>query len=416
MAQPSARGSPILSSFKPKRSGVETKSVPLSALIGSPRRLVAAILLFVALDLTVLTINLWIAQQVAADAVAINLAGRQRMLSQRMTKALLLAAHAPDAASAQRAGREFLDAFNLFSQTLSALNHGGQTRGGDGELVTLRPVSGAARDLVEASRTRLAPIAQRVVSEDTGRGSVWPELAGYLVLHNETLLDQANRLTSLLEHDSVRRTRQLRWIQAGAFALALANFVLIVLGLARRFREAEREKIHWQDLARHDALTGLTNRKGFFEAAERILTRARHDHGDGVLLLLDLDGFKPINDLLGHPIGDAVLQAFADRLSKAARPTDVVARLGGDEFVLMCPNLNDAKVTGQLCDRVLQAIAQIERIFDPPVPMGVSIGIAAYPARGYDIDALIASADRAMYQAKRDGGNRWASATDDVAP
>lgn len=106
--------------------------IPVSALIGSPRRLVTAIVLFVALDLSVLLINLWIAEQVARDAVAINLAGRQRMLSQQTTKALLLATLPNHGQNTESAQKEFEDAFGLFSKTLTAFADGGETSGGDG--------------------------------------------------------------------------------------------------------------------------------------------------------------------------------------------------------------------------------------------------------------------------------------------
>ena len=100
--------------------------IPVSALIGSPRRLVTAIVRFVALDLSVLVINLWLAEQMAQDAVAINLAGRQRMLSQQTTKALLLASQASSPAEFEAASGEFEAAFGLFDQTLTAFAEGGE--------------------------------------------------------------------------------------------------------------------------------------------------------------------------------------------------------------------------------------------------------------------------------------------------
>ena len=102
--------------------------------------------------------------------------------------------------------------------------------------------------------------------------------------------------------------------------------------MLNHFRRVERDSQQWRELARRDALTGLANRKAFTEAAQGMLARAQGDTVEGALLMLDLDGFKPINDTLGHATGDQVLIALARALESTARTTDVVARLGGDEF------------------------------------------------------------------------------------
>lgn len=380
--------------------------VPVSALIASPRRLMAAILLFVALDLTVLLTNLWIANQVAADAVAINMAGRQRMLSQRMTKSLLLAAHSSAPEHVDQAAEEFIGAYALFNQTLESFAHGGQTLGGEGKVVALQAVRGPATTYIDESRRLLGPLTAQLV-EHTNAAALWPSAATYMVSTNGEILELMNRLTSALEHDSVERTQQLRVIQTLAFLLALGNFIAIVLGMTRRYREIEQEKAHWQQLARHDALTGLANRKGFLVAAERVLSRAERDAESGALFLLDLDGFKPINDTLGHPIGDHVLKSFGERLHGIARQSDISGRLGGDEFVLLCPGLQGKPTIDSVCERIIDAIRSVGPMAVDGKSLGVSIGVAIYTPGNYKIDALIAAADHAMYQAKRNGGNHW---------
>ncbi|WP_230971098.1 diguanylate cyclase domain-containing protein [Nitrogeniibacter aestuarii] len=380
--------------------------IPVSALIASPRRLLAAILLFVALDLSVLVTNLWIAHQVAEDAVAINMAGRQRMLSQRMTKSLLLAANSSAPEHADLAAEEFISAYSLFNQTLEAFAHGGQTLGGDGKTVQLHAVDGAASEYIAEARRLLKPLTVQLV-DHAKTDAVWAPAATYMVSTNVEILQLMNRLTSRLEHDSVQRTEQLRVIQTLAFLLALGNFIAIVIGLTRRHKEMENEKEHWQQLARHDALTGLTNRKGFFEAAERVLSRAQRESECGALFLLDLDGFKPINDTLGHPIGDHVLKNFGDRLQSIARQSDVTARLGGDEFVLLCPGLQGASTIDSVCERIVDAVRSVGPMSVNGKSLGVSIGVAHYTPDSYDINALIAAADRAMYEAKRSGSNLW---------
>lgn len=381
--------------------------LPVSALIGSPRRLVSAIVLFLLLDLTVLVINLWIGEQVAQDAVAINLAGRQRMLSQQITKALLLTTRPGDGEDARSARQETDDAFGLFEETLKAFAEGGKTRGGDGISTHLKAVDGEGAHIVAEARRLITPLSEGLTATRTGPAAERAPAATYMVQHNPQILALMNRLTTVLEHDSIRRTRDLRLIQSGAFALALVNFLIIVIGMARRYRLIEEDSQRWRAMARHDPLTGIANRKAFEEAASAQLMRAQVDTQPGAMLLLDLDGFKGINDRFGHSAGDAILRAVATRLEAAARATDVVARLGGDEFAILCPMLRGKDDVGQLCERLVDSVRGISREDIPGCPLGVSIGVALYPDDGYNPTHLQLLADRAMYAAKRAGGNRW---------
>lgn len=381
--------------------------LPVSALIGSPRRLVSAIVLFLLLDLTVLMINLWIAEQVAQDAVAINLAGRQRMLSQQITKALLLTTRPSHGEDARSARQETDDAFGLFEETLEAFAEGGKARGGDGTSAHLKAVDGEGGRIVAEARSLITPLSALLAATRADPAAERAPAAAYMVQHNPQILALMNRLTTVLEHDSIRRTRDLRLIQTGAFALAMANFLIIVIGMVRRYRLIEEDSQRWRAMARHDPLTGIANRKAFEEAASAQLMRAQVDTQPGAMLMLDLDGFKGINDRFGHSAGDAILRAVATRLEAAARATDVVARLGGDEFAILCPMLNGNDDVGQLCERLVDSVLGISRADIPGCPLGVSIGVALYPDDGYDPAHLQLLADRAMYAAKRAGGNRW---------
>ncbi len=382
--------------------------IPVSALIGSPRRLVTAIVLFVVLDLTVLVINLWIAEQVAQDAVAINLAGRQRMLSQQTTKALLQATLPGRDQGSASAQQEFEEAFGLFSKTLAAFADGGEARGGDDSTVRLQAVSGEGARAVARARELITPLARMLADPHHSWDSAErTRAAEYMVRHNREILTLMNSLTSALEHDSVRRTRDLRLIQTGAFLLALVNFLLIVLGMVRQYRRIEQDSQRWREIARHDPLTGIANRKAFTELASAILLRARGDQQPGVVMMLDLDGFKPINDRFGHPVGDQILTTLAERLEATARATDVVARLGGDEFAILCPMLHGTDAITQFCERIVATVIDIPHDEFAGCRLGISIGVAVYPEDGYDLKNLTALADRAMYAAKRAGGNRW---------
>lgn len=382
--------------------------IPVSALIGSPRRLITAIVMFVALDLSVLMINLWLANQIAQDAVAINLAGRQRMLSQQTTKALLLTTRATTPNEVSAAAQEVDLAFGLFERTLSAFADGGQTTGGDDAPVTLQAVEGEAAEVVARARKIVAPLRGYLpAASATPEGHAYTAAADYMVGNNREILALMNRLTTALEHDSVRRSRDLRAIQTGAFVLALGNFLVIVLGMLRRHRQMEKESERWREMARHDPLTGLANRKAFTETGLGILARARLDGSAGAVLVIDLDGFKPINDRFGHATGDQVLVQLAARLESTARTTDLVARLGGDEFAILCPNLHDPEHIGQFCNRLVAAIGDIPDDICPGNALGASIGIATYPKDGYDLHHILGQADRAMYAAKQAGGSRW---------
>ncbi|MBI6898768.1 EAL domain-containing protein [Pseudomonas putida] len=161
-----------------------------------------------------------------------------------------------------------------------------------------------------------------------------------------------------------------------------------------------------QHLSMHDALTGLANRNKLSRHLEQALLRGS-DSPPLTLLLLDLDSFKPINDSLGHPAGDAVLQEVAGRLRDTTRDGDLVARLGGDEFVLVLHGLDNRSEIDRFCARLLDLLQQPIAYEEHQLHIGASIGIAQTRVQGYDAGELIRCADIALYQAKADGKNTW---------
>lgn len=167
-----------------------------------------------------------------------------------------------------------------------------------------------------------------------------------------------------------------------------------------------REEIAWHQ-ANHDDLTGLPNRRLLVEHARRLLSVALRQRRLAAVLVLDLDGFKEINDLFGHQYGDALLRRVAQRLSSVLRDYDVVARTGGDEFVVLLPELEDPSVAVVVAEKLIAAASENVDVPGRTVRMHASVGIAMFPADGHDFDVLISSADSAMYAAKAAGKNRY---------
>ncbi|MGH7321045.1 MAG: putative bifunctional diguanylate cyclase/phosphodiesterase [Candidatus Rokuibacteriota bacterium] len=163
---------------------------------------------------------------------------------------------------------------------------------------------------------------------------------------------------------------------------------------------AEREaQITYQ--AHHDTLTELPNRTLLQHHLQRAIGAARQARSRLALLLMDLDRFKEVNDTLGHPMGDLVLQEVGPRLRKVVREPDVVARLGGDEFAVLLPTVTDVQFAIEVGRRIVKALEAPFWLEGLPLEVGASIGIALYPDHGEDGDALIQRADVAMYLAKR---------------
>jgi diguanylate cyclase (GGDEF)-like protein len=171
---------------------------------------------------------------------------------------------------------------------------------------------------------------------------------------------------------------------------------------------AERDNGH---RARHDVLTGLSNRAGLAAAVERRWSALRPASQRLALLYLDLDGFKGVNDTFGHGVGDQLLARVAERLRGVVRDGDVSARVGGDEFVVLIDGL-DAIGVLRVAQRLITEIAgQPYRVGDgAPVEIGVSVGIAFAPEHGRDFNALLGAADAALYEAKSKGKSRCALA------
>ena len=165
-------------------------------------------------------------------------------------------------------------------------------------------------------------------------------------------------------------------------------------------REAEARIAH---MAHHDALTGLPNRVLFHERLDEALSRVRRYQDKFAILYLDLDQFKNVNDALGHPVGDKLLVAVAERLRTCLRDCDMVAKFGGDEFAVLQLGLIEAHEVGSFAERIVMLLSEPYDIGGHQVEIGASVGIALAPADGETAEQLLGNADMALYHAKEDG-------------
>jgi diguanylate cyclase (GGDEF)-like protein/PAS domain S-box-containing protein len=163
-----------------------------------------------------------------------------------------------------------------------------------------------------------------------------------------------------------------------------------------------------RDMAFHDPLTGLPNRKLLSDRLELALAQARRGKRAMAVLFLDLDGFKAVNDGWGHAQGDALLRDVAGRLAGALRTGDTVARIGGDEFTVLIPELPHEEGAAEVSRKILRELERTFHVGGSECQVTASIGIALYPRDGEDADTLLRNADAAMYRAKIAGGNRFA--------
>lgn len=196
----------------------------------------------------------------------------------------------------------------------------------------------------------------------------------------------------------------------GATLSAIAFQTLALLLLAAVSAVAGREQRRARDaalrLARFDPLTGLYNRAHFFAELERELRLAQRAGRSFALLMVDLDGLKPINDTFGHQSGDRMLQAVTQVIHQTVRSSDTAARYGGDEFVLLLPD-TDATGAYVVAEKLRRDIAALSiQVSDRAIRTSVSIGLVAYPEDGSTVEGLMAAADAALYEAKRGGRDR----------
>ncbi len=197
------------------------------------------------------------------------------------------------------------------------------------------------------------------------------------------------------------------YVEAAIFVLGTTIFVVAAV--------RERKEVLNRSAATTDELTGLANRRSFFELGEKLVARSRIDGTPYSVLMIDLDGFKSINDRLGHSSGDDVLRKFAETARNAFRPNDILGRVGGEEFSVILPG-SGVEASMAIAERLRKAFEEAAEFVDgAPVRATLSVGVAASTI-GASLESLMKEADSALYAAKQNGRNRVERLHDALPP
>ncbi|MQA22992.1 GGDEF domain-containing protein [Rugamonas rivuli] len=194
----------------------------------------------------------------------------------------------------------------------------------------------------------------------------------------------------------------------GTLLVSIQYFALVAAILTLFQRRVIASEAQALDLACHDPLTGLNNKRYMGTLFEQALLLATRPHQVVAVFYIDLDNFKPINDTAGHAVGDEVLKRVASRLKENTRSTDICVRIGGDEFVVIGTQLDNEEQALEIGNKLLKKIIAEIEIDGQTYGLGASIGIALYPRHGHNLDDLMKCADSAMYLVKRNGKNSCA--------
>ncbi|MDK9689396.1 putative bifunctional diguanylate cyclase/phosphodiesterase [Azospira sp.] len=219
------------------------------------------------------------------------------------------------------------------------------------------------------------------------------------VLQGETL----NLIEEMVSLDSEQRKRYIEIVKTPTYAPDGSINGIQGIFWDITARKSAEEQIEY--LAHHDPLTDLPNRVLLRDRFLQAQGQAARSDARVAILFLDLDHFKLVNDTLGHPIGDRLLQAVAERLRHGVRETDTISRQGGDEFVIVLPELADPESAGSIAGKLMEQMHEPVRVNGHRLNVTFSLGIALYPDDGDDFDTLMKKADTAMYSAKEAGRN-----------
>ncbi|WP_225118487.1 diguanylate cyclase [Bradyrhizobium sp. BRP22] len=230
-----------------------------------------------------------------------------------------------------------------------------------------------------------------------------PRLCIAVICLFETVVSYSQAIAIFAMREEIGQGPLRGWLTFAPFQSAVAMVAIVVLGI---LMIGERSERRLRDLAMTDQLTGVLNRRGFFEASAARLAKLSGRSCEIAIALFDIDFFKAINDKHGHPAGDSVIAEFARRAAHAIRQGDILGRIGGEEFALLLPDttINDARL---VVDRVRAAFGGAPVVHgDIEIMATASAGISIAHAQGIVLDRLISAADSALYAAKKAGRNR----------
>ncbi|SDZ80974.1 diguanylate cyclase (GGDEF) domain-containing protein [Desulfuromusa kysingii] len=201
---------------------------------------------------------------------------------------------------------------------------------------------------------------------------------------------------------------QILWLGGGVLIIIMVGSWFLAQSMTRR--KFYQEKLF--AMAHYDLLTGLPNRALLFEHLQQVLYRCQRYQRKAAVMYMDLDGFKAVNDTLGHDAGDDLLVAVGERIKAKCRASDTVARLGGDEFAVLLPEIQDISGVQLLAEKILKTFQDPFILKKSEAHIGVSIGISIYPENGTSLEGLLDAADKAMYSSKNKGKNTLTFAVD----
>ena len=290
-----------------------------------------------------------------------------------------------------------------FDTALNNMPHGLCMFGADGGLAVMNhrfsEMMSLSDDLVHRGAS-----ATDIISACIDAGSI-SAASGKMILSEI----ENSRAKDLITTDSESAAaRSLSW----TFQPMAGGGAVVLLEDITERRNAEARITH---LARYDELTALPNRLNFRDEIERLLAVPRNADQLSALLFVDLDQFKQVNDTLGHPCGDQLLCAVAERLREMLRPEDFVARFGGDEFVVFQQNIKSNEDAAGLARRIVEHLSERYKIDNHLVEIGASVGIAMTSPHGVSADTLLKNADMALYRAKADGRGTFCFFRDEMA-
>ncbi|WP_215408525.1 diguanylate cyclase [Janthinobacterium sp. JC611] len=247
-----------------------------------------------------------------------------------------------------------------------------------------------------------------------------PELNGFQVMKGLKEIEHGGYLPVLAL--TAQPSFKIAALEAGARDFISKPFDLMevhkrihnMLEVRLLYKELAQYSKQQQELALHDPLTGLPNRRLLEDRIEHTLQQSARQRGKSAILYLDLDGFKAINDSYGHGYGDDILKMVATRLVSASRKEDTVARIGGDEFVIVLGNLAGKGDAREPAAKLIEVISEPYFINDLTLRLSTSIGIAIYPDDASSVESLLGAADTALYEAKRAGKNRFCCSPHEV--